>query len=149
MAFKHGSGDGYVVSAASNIVVKVATDPTSGAATVLSDPLDTTRVLQIPTGSNPRGIVVDDTDTRAYVMNYISRDVTVIDLTGPRESVLATVRSAARPLPGTLQDKIHIGKELYTRRLVSSIPLRPAVRRSSDGCRLPAGARGRRVTRMA
>jgi len=113
MAFKHGSGDGYVVSAASNIVVKVATDPTSGAATVLSDPLDTTRVLQIPTGSNPRGIVVDDTDTRAYVMNYISRDVTVIDLTGPRESVLATVRSAARPLPGTLQDKIHIGKELY------------------------------------
>ena len=113
MAFKHGTGEGYVVSAASNIVVKVATDPTSGAATVLSDPLDTTRVLQIPTGSNPRGIVVSDDDMRAYVMNYISRDVTVVDLTGPRESVIATVPSAALPAPGTLQNKIHIGKELY------------------------------------
>jgi YVTN family beta-propeller protein len=113
MAFKHGAGDGYVVSAASNIVVKVAVDPTSGATTVLSDPIDTTRVLQIPTGSNPRGIVVSDDDTRAYVMNYISRDVTVVDLTGTRESVIATVRSAALPAPGTLQDKIHVGKELY------------------------------------
>jgi YVTN family beta-propeller protein len=113
MAFKHGTGEGYVVSAASNIVVKVATDPTSGAATVLSDPLDTTRVLQIPTGSNPRGIVVDERDSRAYVMNYISRDVTVIDLTGPRETVIATVKSDALPPAGTLQDKIHIGKELY------------------------------------
>lgn len=113
MAFKHGTGEGYVVSAASNIVVKIATDPTSGAATVLSDPADTTRVLQIPTGSNPRGIVVSEDDARAYVMNFISRDVTVIDLTGSRESVITTVRSAALPQPGTLADKIHIGNELY------------------------------------
>jgi hypothetical protein len=80
---------------------------------VLSDPLDSTRVLQIPTGRNPRGIVVNEDDTRAYVMNYISRDVTVIDLTGPREQVMATVRSAVLPTPGTLEEKVHIGKELY------------------------------------
>jgi YVTN family beta-propeller protein len=113
MAFKHSGNDGYVISAASNIVVKVTVDPASGAPTVQSDPLDTTRVLQIPTGSNPRGIVVNESDTRAYVMNYVSRDVTVIDLTGSRENVVATVQSASRPLPGTLEDKIHIGKELY------------------------------------
>jgi hypothetical protein len=70
-------------------------------------------VLQIPTGANPRGIVVNEADTRAYIMNYISRDVTVLDLTGPRESVIATVRSAALPAAGTLPAKIHIGKELY------------------------------------
>jgi YVTN family beta-propeller protein len=113
MAFKHGSNEGYVISAASNIVVKVAVDPDSGAPTVLSDPDDPTRVLQIATGSNPRGIVVNGDDTRAYVMNYVSRDVTVLDLTGTRESVAATVQSAALPAPGTLEDKIHIGKELY------------------------------------
>ena len=113
MAFKHASNEGYVVSAASNIVVKVAVDPDTGAAAVLSDPLDPTRVLQIATGSNPRGIVVNENDTRAYVMNAVSRDVTVIDLTGSRESVIATVQSAPLPLPGTPEDKIHIGKELY------------------------------------
>jgi YVTN family beta-propeller protein len=113
MAFKHGANEGYVISAASNLVVKVAVDGSTGAPTVLTDPLDPTRVLQIPTGRNPRGIVVNEDDTRAYVMNYISRDVTVIDLTGPREQVMATVTSAVLPTPGTVEAKVHIGKELY------------------------------------
>ena len=113
MAFKHDSEEGYVVSAASNIVVKVGVNPSTGAPGVLKDPLDATRVLQIPTGSNPRGIVINEEDTRAYVMNYVSRNVTVIDLLTPRETVIATVQSASLPLSGTLEDKIHIGRELY------------------------------------
>src|SRR2546426_4510943 len=113
MAFKHDSDEGYVVSAASNIVVKVGVNPSTGAPVVLKDPLDATRVLQIPTGSNPRGIVINEDDTRAYVMNYVSRNVTVIDLLTPRETVIATVQSASLPLSGTLEDKIHIGRELY------------------------------------
>ena len=44
-------------------------------------------MLQIPTGKNPRGIVVNSADTTAYVMNYVSRDVTVIDLSGSPERV--------------------------------------------------------------
>lgn len=113
MAFKNAADEAYVVSAASNIVVKVATNPATGAASVQNDPLDPTRVLQIATGKNPRGIVVNSSDTRAYVMNYISRDVSIINLTGSREEVLGTMRSANLPTAGTLADKIHIGKELY------------------------------------
>jgi YVTN family beta-propeller protein len=113
MAFKHGADQGYVVSAASNIVVKVAVNPATGAPVVLSDPTDATRVLQIPVGRNPRGIVVNWNDTRAYVMNYISRDVSVIDLTGVREQVIATLPSASLPTPGTPEDLVQIGKELY------------------------------------
>ncbi|OLC33035.1 MAG: hypothetical protein AUH28_11235 [Acidobacteria bacterium 13_1_40CM_56_16] len=113
MAFKHDSNEGYVVSTASNIVVKVAVDPSTGAPAVQLDPSDATRVLEIPTGSNPRGIVINDDDTRAYVMNYVSRNVTVIDLLTPRESVIGTVPSAPLPLSGTLEDKIQIGRELY------------------------------------
>ncbi len=75
MAFKHGADEGYVVSAASNIVVKVTVNPATGAPTVANDPDDPTRVLQVPVGRNPRGIVVNASDTRAYVMNYVSRDV--------------------------------------------------------------------------
>ena len=113
MAFKTAQDDGYVVSAASNIVVKVHVNGTTGEPAVESDPLDPTRVLQIPVGKNPRGIVINAADTRAYVMNYVSRDVSVIDLTGVKEQVMATLPSAALPAPGTLPDKIQVGKELY------------------------------------
>jgi DNA-binding beta-propeller fold protein YncE len=69
MAFKNSSNEGYVVSAASNIVVKVRVDPATGEPTVQRSAADPARVLQIQTGKNPRGIVINSTDTRAYVMN--------------------------------------------------------------------------------
>jgi hypothetical protein len=112
MAFKNAVNEAYVVIAASNIVIKVAIDPATGAATVQNDPQDPTRVLQVKVGKNPRGMVVNSTDTRAYVTNYVSRDVTVLNL-APPEQPLVTVLSANQPTPGTLADKIQIGKELY------------------------------------
>ena len=113
MAFKHQVDEGYVVSAASNIVVKVKVDPSTGAPSVQSDPSDTTRVLEIPTGKNPRGIVVGTADKTAYVLNYVSRDVTVIDLTGTVERVAATLVSSNQPTAGSADEKVQIGKELY------------------------------------
>jgi len=113
MAFKTKADEGYVVSTASNVVVKVKIDPNTGAPAVQNNPTDATRVLQIPTGKQPRGIVVNAADTTAYVMNYISRDVTVIDLSGAVERVTATMVSTAVPQAGTAEDAIHIGKELY------------------------------------
>jgi cytochrome c peroxidase len=70
-------------------------------------------VLQIKTGKNPRGIVINASDTRAYVMNYISRDVAVIDLSSSPEALIDTMQSENLPTPGSQQAKIHIGKELY------------------------------------
>jgi YVTN family beta-propeller protein len=113
MAFKNAADQAYVISAASNHVVKVQVNPTTGAATVQSDPGDATRVLQIKVGKNPRGIVVNSSDTRAYVMNYISRDVSIVNLTTAPESVTATMISAALPAAGSKEEKILIGKELY------------------------------------
>jgi YVTN family beta-propeller protein len=113
MAFKQGANDGYVLSAASDVVVKVNVSATTGAPTVQLDPIDPTRLLQIPTGKNPRGIVINAGDTRAYVMNYVSRDVTVINLAGGVESVMATLPSAPLPTAGTLEAKIHVGRELF------------------------------------
>jgi hypothetical protein len=45
-------------------------------------------------------------------MNYVSRDVTVLNLSGP-EQALATVLSSNQPAPGSPAEKIQIGKELY------------------------------------
>ena len=111
IAFKHAANEGYVVIAASNVIIKVVVDPVTGAATVQNDPVDPTRVLQVKVGKNPRGIVINSTDTRAYVMNYVSRDVSVLSLSP--DQVLATMVSASLPAPGTQADKIQIGKELY------------------------------------
>jgi YVTN family beta-propeller protein len=113
IAFANASDTGYVVSAAGNHVVKLVVNAATGAAVVQSDPLDSTRVLQIKTGKNPRGIVVNSTDSRAYVMNYVSRDVSVLDLTTVPERLAATIQSASLPPAGSLAERIQIGKELY------------------------------------
>jgi YVTN family beta-propeller protein len=113
MAFKYGSNQGYVASAGSNILVKVSVNATTGAITVLDDPLDGTKVHEIKVGSNPRGIVINPSDTRAYVHNHMGRSVSVVKLDAAAESVIATLQSAKLPTVGTQADKIHIGKELY------------------------------------
>jgi YVTN family beta-propeller protein len=112
IAFKTNENIGYVVSAASNVVVKINVDPTTGAITVPVD-AQTGAVSTTPVGRNPRGIVINNTDTRAYVMNYISRDVTVIDLTRFPEQVIGTLRSTALPAAGSPEELALAGEELY------------------------------------
>ena len=125
MALKKTANEGYVVSAASNVLVKLKFNPNTGATTVENDPTSPTRVLQLPTGKNPRGIVINSNDRTAYVMNYVSRDVTVIDLTGTVERVTATLKAANLPTPGTVEDRIHIGKELYHSSIGEFDPIAP------------------------
>lgn len=112
IAFKTRENVGYVVSAASNVLVKIAVDPATGAAVVQPSPIDQS-VLEVPVGRNPRGVVINNADTRAYVMNYISRDVTVLDITRFPEQPIATMRSAALPPAGSPEELVQAGKELY------------------------------------
>jgi hypothetical protein len=112
IAFKTNENVGYVVSAASNVVVKITVDPTTGAISVPLNP-QTNTVMQTNVGRNPRGIVINNTDTRAYVMNYVSRDVTVIDLTRFPEQVIGTLRSTALPAAGSAEELALAGEELY------------------------------------
>jgi YVTN family beta-propeller protein len=114
IAFKHNSNDGYVVSAASDVLVKVTLDD-SGVPTVVTEAAegDTTRVALIDVGKNPRGIVINNADTRAYVMNYISKDVSVIDLSASPEAELARVSSADLPAAGSDGEKFLLGNELF------------------------------------
>lgn len=114
IAFKHTSNEGYVVSAASDVLVKITLDD-NGIPTVVTNPAegDTTRVALIGVGKNPRGIVINNADTRAYVMNYISKDVSVIDLTASPELELARVSSADLPAAGSEGEKFLLGNELF------------------------------------
>jgi YVTN family beta-propeller protein len=110
---KYRSNEAYVVSAASDIVIKLNINPANGAATVANHPTDNTRTLRIPVGRNPRGIIINGADTRAYVMNYVSRDVSIIDLRASPERVLGALASAPLPERGSREDIIQLGKELY------------------------------------
>ncbi|MBM3739631.1 MAG: hypothetical protein FJW39_28015 [Acidobacteria bacterium] len=60
IAAKHRASEAYVVSAASNTVIKVNFNPANGAPTVPNNPSDATRVMQVGVGKNPRGIVINE-----------------------------------------------------------------------------------------
>lgn len=113
IAAKHRENEAWVVSAASNIAVKLQINPANGAASIPRNPSDNTRIMSVNVGRNPRGIVINPSDTRAYVMNYVGRDVSIIDLRSSPERVIGALLSAQLPDRGSKEDIIHVGKELY------------------------------------
>ena len=112
VAFKNRANEGYAVSLSSNVIVKVALDadgtPTINAPKAAGDP---GAIVRIRVGQGPRGIVINGADTRAYVANENSRDVSVVDLTS--DKVIATFASAALPQPGSDAAKRLIGKAVF------------------------------------
>lgn len=121
IAFKRNSNEGYVVAQAANIVVKVVLDangtPTINAPQAAGAPGN---VIRIPVGQNPRGIVLNSTDDRAYVMNEVSRDVYVLNL--ETNTVKSIIKSAVLPPAGTLEARVHIGKAIFHSSTGVSLP---------------------------
>lgn len=112
VAFKHGANEGYAVSLSSNVLIKVVLDangtPTINAPAAAGQAGNIVRVL---VGQGPRGVVINRTDTRAYVANENSRDLSVVDLA--TDSVIATVATAGLPGAGTDDARRLIGKALF------------------------------------
>lgn len=116
LAFKNGGNEGFVAASATNRLVRVVLDaagtPTINAPTA-AVPLGQSPIIRVEVGKNPRGIVITSTDTRAFVMNFLSRDVSVIDLAQNPPTVIATVASATLPAAGTLDAIVQRGHELF------------------------------------
>jgi YVTN family beta-propeller protein len=112
ITFKRSAPEGYVVSAASNMIVKVSLDdngtPTINAPRAAGE---AGNVVRIFVGQNPRGIALNSRDDRAYVMDEVSRNVSIIDL--GTNTVMATVQSADLPYPGTPEAQVLLGKALF------------------------------------
>jgi YVTN family beta-propeller protein len=117
---RSGQGNAYVVSAGSDLLVKlnVAAD---GKLSFTVDE-NTTRYIDLNdpanpatargnAGKNPQGIVINSSGTRAYTMNFVSRNVSVVDLTQDR--VLQTIRTASLPDPGTKGEVVAVGAEMF------------------------------------
>src|SRR5262245_43307996 len=115
-----GPGNAYVVSAASDLLVKLNVDADGKLAFTVND--TTTRFIDLndPTnsvtsganaGKNPQGIAINSVGTIAYVANFVSRNVSVVDLTN--DVVLATVQTSDLPAPGSLGETNLVGAEMF------------------------------------
>src|SRR5204862_1676723 len=108
------------VSAASDLLVKVNVDAagklafTGGAATTryidLNEPTNSA-TAGANAGKNPQGIAINSTGTRAYVANFVSRNVSVVDLTN--DTVIATVQTSDLPASGSAGETNLVGAEMF------------------------------------
>ncbi len=122
MAFTSQSGVGaaYVVSAASDVLVKLNVDAAGGLAFTVDG--DTTRYIDLndPTnpgasganaGKNPQGIAITSDGGLAYVANFVSRNVSVVNLTN--DTVIAVVSTSDLPAPASAAETNLVGAEMF------------------------------------
>jgi YVTN family beta-propeller protein len=113
-----GPGSAYAVSAGSDLLAKLRV----GANGSLSNTVDadTTRYIDLNdpatpatagnnAGKNPQGIAVTANGHRAYVTNFVSRNVSVVDLQS--DEVTGTIRTAPLPAAGSPEEVVAAGAE--------------------------------------
>jgi YVTN family beta-propeller protein len=115
-----GQAKAYAVSAGSDLLVKlkVSSDGslsfTDGAATTryidLNDPANPATSGN-NAGKNPIGIAINDLGSKAYVNNFVSRNVSVVDL--DNDKVIKVVRTNALPAPGSQEEIALAGAEVF------------------------------------
>jgi len=157
IAFKRSAPEGFVTLGATDRLLRVTVDaqglPTINPPANAADPGNIVRIQlkdaqEIAVGDpndtiggkNPRGIVINSTDTRAYVMDFVSRDVAVVDVGGNVPALYHTLTrmpSASLPAPGTIAATSHRGKQLFNSAIGPEGALanstRPAGRMSDTG----------------
>jgi YVTN family beta-propeller protein len=149
LSFKHGNGfEGFVLSRATDRLVRMVLDangkPTINAPLAAGDPGNVVRIeVGVETGetrnSSPEGVVINAADTRAYVMNLVSRDLSVIDVSGSEPAQYKEVaRIASTALPtDAFKRQVLRGLELFNTSIgpegTNDNALKPAGRMSDFG----------------
>jgi len=117
---QRGYGAAYVVSAGSDALLKLWVGLDGKASFTIDKDTSTTIDLNDPSnpatsgtnaGKNPQGIVINRSGSRAYVDNYVSRNVSVVDLRA--DKVIKVIRTAPLPKPGTRAEIVSLGAELF------------------------------------
>ena len=122
MAFtkRSGNANAYVVSAGSDLLVKLNVDGAGKLGFTVD--ADTTRYIDLNdpanpatagdnAGKNPQGIVINKAGTTAYVQNFVSRNVSVVNLT--TDTVAKVLRTAPLPAPGSPAESVTVGAEMF------------------------------------
>jgi DNA-binding beta-propeller fold protein YncE len=123
MAWRPDGSDAWIVAQQADALVRLTIDaigtPTIGAP-LAAGPGSIVRVdLQATTGTEikglaPRGVAINSTGDRAYVFNFVSRSITVVDISSPTAPAIAgTARASDLPAGGTRDAVAHLGEELF------------------------------------
>lgn len=123
IAWRPDASDAWVVVQNTDVVLRVTVDEngipsvgaplSAGAGSIVRVDLQNVTAGLI-VGKAPRGIAINSTGNRAYVFNYVTRSVTVIDITdGTAPAIVGTARSSALPTVGTQAARLHLGQELF------------------------------------
>src|SRR5262245_47170664 len=133
VAFKQSADEGFIAVGATNRRLRVtlnddrsppinpplnANDPGNIIRIELKDPAEIGQADPDDTigGHNPRGLVLNSDDTRAYVMDFLSRDIAIVDVSGNDPAAYKTlvrVQSADLPAAGSVAAIAHRGKYLF------------------------------------
>jgi YVTN family beta-propeller protein len=117
---QRGNGNAYVVSAGSDLLVKLNVSGNGTLNFTVDD--NTTRYIdlndpanQATSGDNagklPQGIVINRQGSRAYVANFVSRNISVVNLR--TDQVIRTIRVAPLPAPGSQEEVVAVGAEMF------------------------------------
>lgn len=123
MTWRPDGSDAWVVIQNTDLLVRLTADgngvPTieaplaAGPSSLVRVDLQAVSGGQIP-GKAPRGLVINSAGTRAYVSNFVSRSVTVVNIATPASpSIAGTALSTALPAPGSLDETALLGAELF------------------------------------
>jgi YVTN family beta-propeller protein len=68
---------------------------------------------QVP-GKAPRGVAINTLSTRAYVYNFISRSISIVDISNPTApAIVGTALATKLPKPGSSEATALLGAELF------------------------------------
>jgi YVTN family beta-propeller protein len=115
-----GAGNAYAISAGSDLLVKLNVDASDNISFTVD--ADTTRYIDlhdpnnpatsgVNAGKNPLGIVINEATKVAYVNNFVSRNVSVVDLN--TDTVTKVVKTANLPAPGSQGERNLVGAEMF------------------------------------
>jgi YVTN family beta-propeller protein len=115
-----GAGNAYALSAGSDLLIKLNVDAAGALAFTVDD--DTTRYIDLNdpanaatsganAGKNPVGIVITDDGKTAYTNNFVSRNISVVDLT--TDAVAKVIQTTTLPTPGSSEEVLQAGAEVF------------------------------------
>jgi YVTN family beta-propeller protein len=123
MAWRGDGSDAWIVVQNSNALVRLTVDATgtptigaplaAGPGAIVRVDLEAVGGYDIA-GKAPRGLVLNHRGSRAYVFNYISRSISVVDVSTPTSPfITSTARASKLPAAGTKAAKAQLGAELF------------------------------------